>query len=121
MENVDPLEAATQADIDELTDIISQLDIIRTKFESVQTKQEEAMALADGIEDQVQVAKEAWEAAVAAEQRARDHKEALETLIENAGNEPENDSGYPRTYLNLEDWLDSLEIPDEYMASIPIN
>ena len=53
MGNIDPLEAATQEDIDELTDIISQLDVIRAKFESVQTKQEEAMALADGIEDQV--------------------------------------------------------------------
>lgn len=57
MENIDPLEAATQADIDELTDVISQLDIIRGKFEAVQAKQEEAMALTDGIEDQVQVAK----------------------------------------------------------------
>jgi len=46
------------------------------------------MALADGIEDQVQVAKQAWEAAVAAEQRARDHKETLEVLIENAENGP---------------------------------
>ena len=38
MGNIDPLEAATQADIDELTDVISQLDIIRAKFESVQAK-----------------------------------------------------------------------------------
>ena len=67
----------------------------------------------------MQVAKEAWEAAVAAEQRAREHKEALETLIENAGNEPENDSGYPRTYLDLDEWLDSLEIPADYLAAIP--
>ena len=35
MGNVDPLKAETQADIDELTDIISQLDIIREKFASI--------------------------------------------------------------------------------------
>ena len=35
MSNVDPLKAETQADIDELTDIISQLDIIRVKFASI--------------------------------------------------------------------------------------
>lgn len=47
------------------------------------------MTLTDGIEDQVQAAKAAWEAAAAAEQRARDHKTALETLIETAENAPD--------------------------------
>ena len=47
------------------------------------------MALADGIDDQVLLAKAAYDAAVAAENRARGHKEALEELIENAGNTPE--------------------------------
>ena len=80
------------------------------------------MALADGIEDQVQVAKAAWEAAAAAEQRARDHKETLEVLIENAENGPpvsQCESEYPVTNLSLEDWLDQLEIPQDYIDSIP--
>ena len=32
IENVNPLKAETQSDITELTDIISQLDIVREKF-----------------------------------------------------------------------------------------
>ena len=107
MDNVDPLKAETQADIDELTDIISQLDIIRVKFSSIQQKQEEAVALADGVSAQVQEANESWQAAEAAAQKAREHKAALEQLIENAKNRPET----PDNDLSLEDWLDQLEIP----------
>ena len=103
MGNIDPLKAETQADIDELTDIISQLDIIREKFVSITQKQQEAEALADGVSGQVQEANDSWQAAEAAAQKAREHKAALEQLIEDAKNRPETPPGND---LSLEDWVE---------------